>query len=474
MYDAPCCSFGQLMQQLPTELRNLVYAYAISAGVSLPMALALVLNAVTAAVQRTMAIKLPDGRLEPIHCIDVVAAGPESGKNSLYREVFKALMAFDKKFQGYSERSDEDGDLVFQRTLLLNSNKLQDLIEVIEGHAQSTTVALIDGGALLNSPYFKGEKYRTCEIWDGVGRLTQRDAKSRLRTAREPAVSFLAMPQDEPLQTYFKNHGKDAFEVGLLQRCSITFSSPCFHYPDHSDPRCIKEFELDLRTFLGHPSEWTTDIRGIPLAPDAERLYLHLMAEQKQARIAGAPPPWRGLQKALRKSLPIQLIKPHRTGDHRITTTARRPSGAGLEISLESFQAALAYVHWQHSQEQWLALQAAVAALPVANPTFSFHPIKRSSAEKRRLQTLEDADEIIRKLDEYASHHDISDGVAVRELKNRVGVYSARFEKALAHLVDQGFIVVKEGPPRALSRTLRRYQYGTAFPFSVDGSFGSI
>ena len=473
MYDPSRSLFAQLMLKIPPPLRDLTQAFAQRAGVPLPMAFGLVLSAIATATQRTRAIQLPDGTLETLHRIDLICAEPESGKDTAYRAVFAPLIDFNKSIGAVLATEPGEGEEYPTRALLLNSNESADLAEVITGHAQSTTVVLVDGGALFASPLVKRDKYRLCELWDGQKLGSMRDKKSKLRTISSPAVSILAMPQTEPLSNYMSTHGKDAYRTGLLQRCSITFPSSCYDYVS-VDARCIDEFALDIQEYLGDPAAFARgdvpEIQGVPLSPAASRWYQQMLHEQTQARMSGAPPPWRALQKALRTSLVIQLSIPHRAGDHRLSAVAGGSSGVA-EISLESFEAARAYVDWQHSQPEMLQLRGLVAAPPPAKSALSMPTFKRSPTEKRRLQTLEDADEIMRKLEEYASRHGSLHGVPVRALKHRVGLYSARYEKALARLVDEGYVVLEKC---TLTRTLRHYRYSTAFPFAGCGVLGEI
>ena len=468
------CSFRHFFDRLPLRLRNLTCAYAEQAGVSLPMALSVLISATTTAAQRTMAIRLPDGGLESINHIDLIVAGSESGKNTLFRAVFAPVIDFDKAVFAIRTLSRTEGGELPDRSLLLSSNELPDLAEAIAGQDQSVTITLIDGSALLDSVYFRRRMSLTCELWDGQNRIPLRDKKSNIRTAFNAAVSILGMPQQQPLLDYLSDHGKSAVNVGLLQRCSITLPSSCFHYPDDTDPNCIAEYCRDMQAYLGDPESFargeTVEARGIPLATAASQRYLQLFAEQRQARIAGAPAPWRLLQKALKKSLPMQLLVSRRLDDPRVDPMAANTHPV-LEISLEAFDAAYAYVQWQHDQEGMAAIRALVAPPMPIVPPLKFPSIKRSSAEKRRLQTIEDADELIRKLGEYMARHDCTDGVPVRDLKHRVGVYQARFDKALAYLVDEGYLTSRGG---LLVRTSRHYRFGSAFPFADSGVYGSV
>lgn len=452
------------------SLRDLMYAYAHQAKVPAPMALAVLLSATAAAVQRRFVIALPQGGLEPAHRIDIVEAPAESGKDTLVREVFAAHKEHDREIE--SHRASHGGKQA--RACMMRTNKVADAIEVIAGRGQSTLLVQTDGSAMLSGSFFTRKMALTCDFWNGQTMVTERNGASKLCTAIDPAVSMLVMLQPGPLDRYIARHGEHAFEVGLLQRCSITFQSPPSPV-DPFDPCCMEEFQLDLRDYLGDPMDVVlgteTRVRGIPLSPAAAELYLVLLERQEKARMSGEPGPWRWLQKAVRTSLLMQLIQPHRHEDQR-----RQGKGGlrtcDLVIELETFEAACAYQTWLHEQDRMQQLMTSVSAprLPIG-AVRPLPPRKLSQAERRRLETIEDADELMRKLEEYLERHPHVDVVPVRELKKRVGLYADRFFKALAYLEDGGHVLEVK---RTLRRLPTRYQYGTAFPFATASGFGGV
>lgn len=459
-----------LPEILQPSLRDLMYAFAHQAKVPAATALAVVLNATAAAVQRVFAVKLPQGGLEPAHRLDLVVAAPESGKDTLFREVFAALLEHDRAIE--SLRISHGGKQA--RACLIRTNKVADAIEVIVGRGQSTVIVQTDGSEMLSSSFFKRKMALTCDLWNGQTTVTERNGAAKLCTAVDPAVSMLVMLQAAPLARYIANYGERAFEVGLLQRCNITFESPPSPV-EPLDPCCIAEFQLDLRDYLGDPLDVVlgvaTPVRGIPLSPAAAERYLALLQQQEQARMAGEPGPWRWLQKAVRTSLLMHLVLPHRQGDKRLQRE-EVPRTRNEFIELETFEAACAYQTWLHQQDRMQQLMTTVSApLLPSGAVRPLPPRKLSQAERRRLETIEDADELMRKLEEYLERHPHVDVVPVRELKKRVGLYPDRFFKALAYLEDGGHILEVK---RMLRRLPTRYHYGSAFPFATASGFGGV
>lgn len=484
-----CPRCGPLTQKLPADLVELVHAIALKAAVPLPMALSLVINATTAAAQRTMAIRLPDGGIETIQRIDLVVSEPESGKNTAFRQAFASLRAFDKEVNAIREAALRSGQALPERVVLLRSEKMSDLIEVIARTQQSTNIVLLDGGALLNSRYFQTEQHVTCDLWDGETRVSMRDQKSKLRTATDPAVSFLAMPQVKRMLDYLALKGEDAIAGGLLQRCSITWPSSCYHAPAHCNKGRIAEYDKIISNIVGDPATFVSggvqQLIGVPLSHSAEERYLHLLEQQMQARMAGHPGPWRALQKALRTSLPIQLLM---SGFHDARFQQLRPllelsscgqdkmiraAGKPFEISLEAFEAALAYVNWQHAQMDIAALAARPSSSIRVKASGSLPALKLSTVEKRRLRTREDMDEIMRKLDEHSDRLGHHLGVPRSDLLTRVGVYRQRFDTAVASLSDEGYLIEGgKGKSQVLTRTTRRYFSSSPYPFASSSGFG--
>ena len=512
--DCPYC--GPLANKLHPKLVYFAEMFAHQKTVSFPMGLALVINAITTAAQGTTAIRLPDGSLESIHRIDLVVAEPESGKDSLFRLVYAPLLAFEKEVDAIRLAALAAGRALPARHVLLRSDKTAELIEAIEGNGQSTTVALTDGGALLKSRYFTKELQVTCELWNGQTRVSLRDAKSKLKSASDPAVSFIAMPQDKPMSDYLSRMGTSAITTGLLQRCSITWPSGCFHDPPHVNSSLTAGYDHLMRQLLGDPARFAqgevTALQGIPLAPAAEKRYLELLELQSAAKRAGRPAPWRALQKALRTSLPMELLSwilAHPPQDAHIAASVNAdlehqhvclrprapiisaeflealgcPPQAGsrpapMEISLASFEAAWAYTQWLHAHPR----TAALMAQSLDSRTFNeFKPLpttrlfKLNTAEKKRMKTIEDMDEILRKHEEHSDRIGHHLGVSKRDLFKRTGIYQQRFETALVRLTDEGYLVeevVDVGRPPVLRRTAKRYQYRTPYPFGGSSEFG--
>lgn len=549
-------SFQDLVQELPHAIASIVGALARTAGVPPAMGLALATNALATALQRRFVLELPDGELEPIHRIDIVLGEPEDGKNSLMRLTHGPIKAFDKKVEAIRARA---GLPVLGRPLLLESDMPADLIEVVEGEAMATTVALVDGGLLLASPYFRGEKQKTCCLWDGHGHYSHRDGKSRLRGARNPVVSFLGMPQAGPWRAYLDKYGPSAIGGGLLQRCSFTFLTPCAP-DDHDadlDQAWISAFQQALTQLLGSAEDYAmgerTELIPVQLSDMAARAYMELRDIQKRARLAGAPAPWRALQKALRTSLPFEIMMTcklpatvaanalvgsdgarHGSPQAHLPPTdhvalpdaysvelrgARVPQSGGLacadmagdvppsthadieamlnalgarllekrtpasasiiatpdnvRVSQCALDAALRYNEWQHAQPPFRAMQQlAQSKSAVFAATL---PRRLTKAESRYAKLHEDADEIMRQVEEHLGRNRIRnlpalaeptdlgeavDYVLERDIANRVGLYPLLFKKALAHLLDEGYLLQRgSGRLTRLSRTGRFYHH---------------
>lgn len=548
-------SFQELLKELPPAIRNIVGALARTAGVPPAMALALAINAIATALQRRLVLQLPDGELEPIHRIDIVLGEPEGGKNSLMRLTHGPIKAFDKNVEAIRAKA---GLPVLRRPLLLESDKPADLIEVVDGEAMATTVALVDGGLLLASPYFRREKQNTCCLWDGFGHYSHRDGKGTLRGALSPVVSFLGMPQAGPWRAYLDRYGLGAIEGGLLQRCSLTFLTRCVLDDCNAevDEAWITSYQETLTYLLGSAEDYAMgkriDLIPVQLSATAARAYVELRDIQKRERLAGAPAPWRALQKALRTSLPFEIMMacklpstgtgnrlsgldgirpgahparlnpPERValspgiyadscgatvwqsrgsnacaemggivqtstlGDIEATLNAlgarileqrylasesTLPPLESVRVSTSALDASLRYNEWQHAQPAFRAMQQLAQSKPAVFDAPPTRRLTRSESQYARLH--EDADEIMRCVEEHlgrsrianlpalAEHADLRepvDYVFERDIAIRVGLYPLRFKKALAHLIDEGYLLQHgSGRLTRLSRTGRWY-----------------
>lgn len=538
--------FDALLQQLPGTIANIVLAVAHQAGVPPAMALASVVNAVATALQRRLALKLPNGEVEPLLRIDLVLGEPECGKNTLLRLTHGPIRAFDKKVEEIRSKA---GLPALSRPLLLESDKPAELIEAIEGHARATTISLVDGGMLLASPYFRRDKQRTCSLWDGHGRFSQRNTQGRLCVAVDPSVSFLALPQSGPWRNYLDRYGAGAVDGGLLQRCSITFQSPSSQDNIDVDPAWISAYHQSLAEFLGdaeaYAMEEKVELVPVEFSEEAARDFIELEHRQTRARRAGSPGPWRALQKAVRTSLPFEILMaaeipgaspsvgegddhcpagskadpravrrvhvPDRVGNGQPNTneslTAVAPSQrsqieallgtsassacskpadgaqtgepspvANLQVSKRAFEAAIHYVEWQHSQPGFRAMQDVAKANPNALPPAARR--NSSSSELRLARLLDDADAIMHCVEGYLARtrdaniaamigrphlREVFAEVREQDIAIRCGLYSARFKRALAHLLDESYLKqYGSGRLAKLSRTGRHYAYWRA------------
>ena len=527
-------------------------AIAYKAGVPPSMSLALMVNAVATALRGRLVIRQPDGALEPIHRIDLVLGEPECGKNSLMRLTHGPIKEFDK---AVGANTAMEGQTALSRPLLLESDKPAELIEVIEGESWATTVSLVDGGTLLASPYFRRDMQHTCILWDGDGRYSRRDTAGKLRAAIDPAVSFLGMPQAGPWQDYLEKSGPGAVYGGLLQRCSITFPAPCDIDDDSVDLAWIDAYRHLLTELLGDATAYANKMQRVPieLSGPAARIFLELHESQTRARRAGAPGPWRLLQKGLRTSLVFELLmacelrgpehgleqasgdamrpaapdagqpatsgapapdgqannwpeEPEPPGGGSSTTTggdaahasctdveaaldaiasrlskntvpvsktSERRRLADLQVSERALAAAVQYTEWQHSQPGFPALQELTRVKSISTSA----PRKRrlSNTERRTVQLHEDAAEVMRCVEHglvrareanlaglvaRPDFRETFEYVLERDIAVRVGLYALRFKRALAYLIDEGYLARHESGRRAkLSRTGRRYDY---------------
>lgn len=539
--------FELFLQRLPVPIPNITRAIAYEAGVPPSMTFALMVNAVATALRGRHALRLPDGVIEPIHRIDLVLGEPECGKNSVMRLTHGPIKEFDKKVDTIKTL---EGSPAISRPLLLESDKPAELIEVIAGKAWSTTVALVDGGTLLASPYFRRDMQRTCALWDFEGRYSQRDTQGKLRAAIDPAVNFLGMPQLGPWQGYLEKYGPNAFHGGLLQRCSITFPTPCLPDDQEIDLAWVDAYQRLLTRLLGdaeaYAMEGKVEHAPISLSASATRIYGNLNEGQKRARRAGAPGPWRRLQKSLRTSLLLEILmtctlpgtesgpygdagngltKPShaavpgassgiakdvpgiaapRTGGSSVraagvtasggymdieaaldkvasvlsrkavgTANGEPPPVADLQVSKRALEAAMRYTSWQLSQPGFRAMQEMTRAKP---PPFRAEPTRTlTSAERRAIQLQADQVEVIRCVelcvDRARSANFASlvgrpelrksfEYILQQELADRVGIYAVRFRRALAYLIDEGYLAREGSGRRArLCRTGRSFEY---------------